>query len=75
MNGGKAGERERGKDKKQEGSDMPGILVSKLLKLQYVHKLQKGGTHHIDLVHLMAKKLTQKQTQTQTHKAGRYRLL
>lgn len=48
----------KGERKKyKEGSEMPGILVFKLLKLQYVHKLQTGGMHHIDLVHLMTKKI------------------
>lgn len=51
---------------------MPSILVFKILKLQYVHKLQTGGKHHIDLVHLMTKKLRQNQSQIQTHKANKY---
>lgn len=35
---------------------MPGILVFKLLKLQYVHKLQTV-MHLIDFVHIMTKKM------------------
>lgn len=35
---------------------MPPVLVFKLLKLEYVHKLQNRGMHHIDFVHLMTKK-------------------
>lgn len=36
---------------------MPRVLVFKLLKLQHVHKLQRGGMHRIDLVHLMTEKI------------------
>lgn len=52
---------------------MPGIPVFKMLKLQYMHKLHTRGTCPIDLVHLMTKKLRPKQSQTQTHKAGKCR--
>lgn len=46
---------------------------SMMLKLQYAHKLQKAGTHHTDLVHLMITNLRPKQSQRQAHKAGKCR--
>lgn len=73
------------KDKKRITKTKEGVrclLVFRLLKLQYVHKLQTGGTHHIDLVHLMTKKIEEgewghfeSRPNKVTHKHSRHMLL